>query len=88
MKVCRNKANIGHALFAQMFSYSSGNKWKSRRKMLTPAFHFKMLQEFVSVFDTESKVLLTFFVREFSKKYSLCWFLNHHQNFSCGLCRK
>uniref|UniRef100_A0A9J2PWC6 Cytochrome P450 n=1 Tax=Ascaris lumbricoides TaxID=6252 RepID=A0A9J2PWC6_ASCLU len=48
---------------------SSGNKWKSRRKMLTPAFHFKMLQEFVSVFDTESKVLLTFFVREFSKKF-------------------
>uniref|UniRef100_A0A915BZB5 Cytochrome P450 n=2 Tax=Parascaris univalens TaxID=6257 RepID=A0A915BZB5_PARUN len=37
---------------------SSGNKWKARRKMLTPAFHFKMLQQFVSVFDTESKILV------------------------------
>lgn len=29
----------------------SGKKWHARRKIITPAFHFKILEEFVEVYD-------------------------------------
>ncbi|XP_037949227.1 cytochrome P450 4d8-like [Teleopsis dalmanni] len=37
---------------------SDGKKWFSRRKVITPAFHFKILEEFVDVFDQQSNILL------------------------------
>lgn len=37
---------------------STNKKWLSRRKILTPAFHFKILDEFVDVFDKQGKVLI------------------------------
>lgn len=37
---------------------SKGDKWRSRRKMLTPSFHFNILNGFISTFDTESKVFI------------------------------
>ncbi|KAJ4450152.1 hypothetical protein ANN_01559 [Periplaneta americana] len=33
-------------------------KWHSRRKILTPTFHFKILEEFIHVFNTNSKILI------------------------------
>lgn len=42
---------------------SSGKKWFQRRKLLTPGFHFKILDRFVKIMNEQSKV----FVQQLSK---------------------
>ncbi|KAK0395424.1 hypothetical protein QR680_001275 [Steinernema hermaphroditum] len=37
---------------------STGAKWHSRRKLLTPAFHFAILNSFLKVHDRESKIMI------------------------------
>ncbi|XP_075466236.1 cytochrome P450 4V2 [Ascaphus truei] len=37
---------------------STGEKWRSRRKMITPTFHFAILSEFLEVMNEQSKVLV------------------------------
>lgn len=47
---------------------SFGKKWASRRKILTPAFHFSILKEFVSLFDRQSGVLVERLSRHCNEK--------------------
>nr|CAD7568264.1 unnamed protein product [Timema californicum] len=37
---------------------NAGTKWKSHRKMITPTFHFKILENFVEVFVEKSEILV------------------------------
>lgn len=37
---------------------SKGDKWHQRRKLLTPAFHFDILKEFLEIFKEESGKLI------------------------------
>uniref|UniRef100_A0A182MFG2 Cytochrome P450 n=1 Tax=Anopheles culicifacies TaxID=139723 RepID=A0A182MFG2_9DIPT len=36
---------------------STGQKWSNKRKILTPAFHFKILDQFIEVFHKQSNIL-------------------------------
>ncbi|XP_058978259.1 cytochrome P450 4d1-like isoform X1 [Musca domestica] len=44
---------------------SRGRKWNSRRKVLTPAFHFKILESFIDVFEKESRTLVANLDKEY-----------------------
>ncbi|GMS92779.1 hypothetical protein PENTCL1PPCAC_14954, partial [Pristionchus entomophagus] len=35
---------------------STGNKWRSRRKMLTPTFHFTMLEGYIATMNRHAKI--------------------------------
>ncbi|XP_017473093.1 PREDICTED: probable cytochrome P450 4d14 isoform X2 [Rhagoletis zephyria] len=37
---------------------STGGKWRARRKVITPTFHFKILEQFVEIFDQQSIVMV------------------------------
>uniref|UniRef100_A0A182W3Q9 Cytochrome P450 n=1 Tax=Anopheles minimus TaxID=112268 RepID=A0A182W3Q9_9DIPT len=54
---------------------SHAAKWHLRRKMLTPTFHFKILANFVEVFNKQSFVL----VRQLEKQ------LNNTEGFDCTI---
>jgi len=38
---------------------SRGRKWHQRRKVITPAFHFKILDQFIDIFEKGSRILVT-----------------------------
>lgn len=33
-------------------------KWSQRRKIITPTFHFKILEQFIETFDHQSDILM------------------------------
>ncbi|KAJ3656155.1 hypothetical protein Zmor_015252 [Zophobas morio] len=37
---------------------AEGSRWKTHRKLITPAFHFKILEQFISVFESEGDVMV------------------------------
>jgi cytochrome P450 len=37
---------------------STGTKWHQRRKILTPAFHFQILEKFVEIMEDQGKILV------------------------------
>ncbi|CAJ0586773.1 unnamed protein product, partial [Mesorhabditis spiculigera] len=37
---------------------ATGDKWRTRRKMLTPAFHFRVLEDFLTTHDEQSKIFV------------------------------
>ncbi len=49
----------GRGEHAYNFSLSGapGKKWHSRRKLLTPTFHFRILEQFVDVFNEKGTIL-------------------------------
>ncbi|KFM65253.1 Cytochrome P450 4V2, partial [Stegodyphus mimosarum] len=48
---------------------SYDTKWKSRRKMLTPAFHFNILHDFLPVMNKESSILVEVLKKHATEKY-------------------
>ena len=38
---------------------STGKKWHQRRKIITPSFHFQILEKFVEIMDEQGKVLIS-----------------------------
>lgn len=51
--------NLLHDWLGMGLLTSKGQQWHSRRKILTPAFHFTILQEFVDIFNKETNRLVT-----------------------------
>ncbi|XP_068899038.1 cytochrome P450 4c3-like [Tenebrio molitor] len=48
---------------------STGDKWQTRRKILTNSFHFNILQEFIKVFKEETDALVEVLTKECHEPY-------------------
>jgi len=47
--------NLLHSWLGSGLLTSEGSKWHTRRKILTPSFHFSVLQQFISVFNEHAE---------------------------------
>ncbi|XP_063927494.1 cytochrome P450 4c3-like [Zophobas morio] len=49
---------------------SRGSKWKKRRKMITPTLHFKILDQFLEVFNSSTDILIAKLSSEVGKDWT------------------
>lgn len=47
---------------------SSNAKWKQQRKLITPTFHFQILEQFIGIFESQSDVLVKKLNKELGEK--------------------
>jgi cytochrome P450 family 4 len=73
-----NEYDVAQEIFGEGLIFSTDKKWFTRRRLITPAFHFKILDQFVEVFDRNSKILVNQLKRNVGEtvdvyqKLSLC----------------
>lgn len=48
--------------------HPAGKKWHERRKIITPAFHFKILEQFVEVFDRLGNTVVTKTLQKYDRE--------------------
>ncbi|KAF6083854.1 cytochrome P450 family 4 subfamily V member 2 [Phyllostomus discolor] len=53
---------------------STGYKWRSRRKMLTPTFHFTILEDFLDVMNEQANILVNKFKKHIDGEAFNCFF--------------
>jgi len=60
--------NFLHSWLGTGLLTSKGQKWHTHRKMITPTFHFKILDSFVEVFSEKSEILISKLQKEIGSK--------------------
>ncbi|XP_064225665.1 cytochrome P450 4V2 isoform X2 [Aotus nancymaae] len=53
---------------------STGNKWRSRRKMLTPTFHFTILEGFLDIMNEQANILVKKLEKHVNQEAFNCFF--------------
>jgi cytochrome P450 family 4 len=55
---------------------SEANKWRQRRKILNPAFHFNVLEKFVAVMEKQSNILCEILLKFDGKEINIVPLIN------------